>query len=61
MKSRARRRIGTTVTLNGRVGTIVAVASQEREPIVEVRWAEGGSSWHRPDELDPLTSSEPTD
>ena len=51
MKSRARRRIGTTVTLDGRVGTIVAVASQEREPIVEVRWADGGSSWHRPDEL----------
>ena len=51
MKSRARRRIGTTVTLNGRVGTIAAVASQERAPIVEVKWADGGSSWHRPAEL----------
>ena len=51
MKSRAQRRIGTTVTLDGRVGTIAAVASQERAPIVEVKWADGGSSWHRPDAL----------
>ena len=51
MKSRAQRRIGTTVKLNGRVGTIAAVASQEREPIVEVKWADGTSSWHRPGAL----------
>ena len=51
MKSRAQRRIGTTVTLNGRVGTIAAVASQERAPIVEVKWADGTSSWHRPGAL----------
>ena len=51
MKSRAQRRIGTTVTLNGRVGTIAAVASQERAPIVEVKWADSTVSWHRPAEL----------
>ena len=51
MKSRARRRIGNVVTLDGRVGTVAAVASQEREPIVNVKWADGTSSWHRPDEL----------
>ena len=59
MKSRARRRIGTTVTLNGRVGTIATVASQEREPIVEVKWNDGGSSWHRPGEL--VRDETPTD
>lgn len=52
MKSRAQRRIGTTVTLDGRVGTIAAVASQERAPIVEVKWADDSTvSWHRPAEL----------
>lgn len=52
MKSRAQRRIGTTVTLDGRLGTIVDTASQERQPIVKVQWADNNTaSWHRPDEL----------
>ena len=52
MKSRAGRRIGTTVThTDGRAGTIVGVVSQERQPIVGVQWADGTTSWHRRDEL----------
>ena len=52
MKSRAGRRIGTTVThTDGRTGTIVGVVSQERQPIVGVQWADGTVSWHRRDEL----------
>ncbi len=53
MKSRAQRRIGTIVSLpGGRVGTIVDTASQERQPIVKVKWADDSTvSWHRPDEL----------
>ena len=52
MKSRAGRRIGATVThTDGRTGTIVGVASQERQPIEGVKWADGTVSWHRRDEL----------
>jgi hypothetical protein len=52
VKSRAQRRIGTTVThTDGRVGTIVGVASQERQPIVSVQWADGSTTWHRPAEF----------
>ncbi len=52
MKSRAQRRIGTTVThTDGRVGTIVGVGSQERQPILGVQFADGTVSWHRPDEF----------
>jgi hypothetical protein len=52
VKSRAQRRIGTTVThTDGRTGTIVGVGSQERQPIDGVKWADGTVSWHRHDEL----------
>jgi hypothetical protein len=52
MKSRANRRIGTTVTLDGRLGTIVDVGSQEQAPIVKVQWADNNTAtWHRPAEL----------